>query len=84
MKKLQYALIKDNCTFKESLTPDLKPLLESNTNIALNFGPSIGRRATLSAKLTSSNGMKSACNGKKQKVNLTIMKSATMKKLMKM
>ena len=63
MKKLQYALIKDNCTSKESLTLDLKPPLNSNTNIALNFGLNIGKRVSPGAKLPSSNDMKSACNG---------------------
>ena len=74
MKKLQFALMKDNCTFKESLTLDLKPPLESVTSIALNFGPRIGKKATLSAKLTSSNDMKSACNGMKQ-MELNILNS---------
>ena len=68
MRKAQYALIKDNCTFKECLTLELKPPLELDTKYALNFGPSIGRRVTLSAKLfTNNNDMKSACNGLKQK-----------------
>ena len=69
MGKLQYALIKDNCTFKESLSLNLRPPLELETKFALNFGPIIGRRVTLSAKLSSCNDMKSACNGLKQKVN---------------
>ena len=69
MEKLQYALIKDNCTFKESPSLNLRPPLELETKFALNSGPIIGRRVTLSAKLSSSNDMKSACNGLKQKVN---------------
>ena len=86
-------MIIDNYTFKESLTIDLKPPLESDSSFALNFGPSIGRRLKFSAKLTSSNNMKSACNGIKQMelnllqnlhhmnmMNLN-MKSATMKML---
>ena len=86
LRKLQYALIQACCTFKESLNLDLKPQLDLDTKCALNYGPNIGRRVTLSAKLFSSNDMKSACSGMKQKgVNLLkamlilIMKSATMK-----
>ena len=87
---MQCALIQDNCTFKESLTQDLKPPLVLDTKGALNFGPSIGRRVTLSAKLISSNNMKSASNSTKQKKEFHFlkklhymihygMKSATMK-----
>ena len=90
MRKLQYALIKDRCTFKESLTLDLKPPLELDKKCALNYGPSIGRRVTLGAKLISSIAMKSACNGMKQMglnllkaicfaMLLFVMKSAAMK-----
>ena len=67
IQKLQYASMKDNCTFRVNLTLDPKLPLESDTKFALNYGPSIGKRVTLSAKLISSSSMKSACNGMKQK-----------------
>ena len=82
MKSLQYALIKDNCTYKESLTLDLKPPLQSETNFALNFGPNIGKRVTLSAKLPSSNNTKSACNGMKQ-MGLNLLKTICIDMIMK-
>ena len=81
MRKLQYALMKDCCTFKESLALDLRPPLYLDTKSTLNYGPSIGRRVSLSAKLFSSNVMKSAKRrlfDRGQYLNYVILKNAAM------